>query len=94
MKLLTVDLELVLGIINGVSMITASTVSFYLAARTSVRTIRILGLLLAAFAAAHGSYHLLYSLVIGYPARELLDATSVVVLIIFALYYGKTGGLS
>jgi len=93
-KLLTVDLELVLGIINGASMITASTVSLHLAARTSVRTIRILGLLLAAFAAAHGSYHLLYSLAIGYPARELLDTTSVVVLIIFAFYYGRTGGLS
>ena len=39
-------------------------------------------------------YHLLFTFVVGYVARESLDTLSVVVLVIFAVYYNAKGGLT
>ena len=94
MRLPTATIDLVLGFISGGSLLVASAVSFYLAYRTDITTLRVLSLLLGIFALAHGSYHLLFTFIIGYPARAFLDSTSVTVLIIFAVYYSKRGGLT
>src|SRR2546426_8022320 len=87
-------IETVLGLINAACLIGASLVPFYLVFKTTVRTLRILSLLLGLFALSHGTYHLLFTLVVGYPARAFLDSFSVVVLISFGIYYAKRGGFA
>ena len=87
-------IDLVLGFVSGGSLLIAAIVCLYLAFKTNISTLRVLSLLLGLFALAHGTYHLLFTFIIGYPARAFLDSTSVTLLIIFAIYYTKRGGLA
>jgi hypothetical protein len=75
-------------------MIGASFVPLYLVFRTKIPPLRIFSLLLGLFALSHGLYHLLFTFVVGYTARESLDTLSVVVLVIFGIYYNAKGGLT
>ena len=88
------SIETVLGLIDGTSLVAASLVLFYLVARTKLPSLRVLSLLLGLFALAHGMYHLMFTLVIGYAARAALDTLSVVFLLSFAIYYTKRGNLA
>jgi uncharacterized membrane protein HdeD (DUF308 family) len=83
--------------INGVCLIGASVVPFYLVFRAKISSLKVLSLLLGLFALSHGLYHVLYSFVAGgdfYPAREVFETVSVGALLVFAVYYNTRGGLA
>jgi hypothetical protein len=88
------SIETILGVIDGIILIAASSVLLYLVLKSNVRSLRLLCLLLGLFALSHGLYHLFFTLVIGYTARAALDSLSVVFLVSFALYFTKKGSLA
>lgn len=88
------SIDTLLGLINAVALIGASIVPISLVFRAKIPSLRIFSLLLGLFALSHGLYHLLFTFVLGYLAREFLDTLSVVVLVIFAVYYSVRGGLT
>jgi len=88
------SIETILGLIDGIALIAASSVLLYLVLKSHVHSLRILSLLLGLFALSHGLYHLFFTFVIGYTARALFDSLSVVFLVTFAIYFTKKGSLT
>lgn len=81
-----VDISTVYGIINALSVIIPGPIIIYLANRVKIPVIRNLSILLVSFSVVHGLYHLSFLArlpVIG----NILDLTSVILLILFGLYY-------
>ena len=87
-------IETILGLIDGISLVAASSVLLFLVVKSNMRSLRILSLLLGLFALSHGLYHLFFTFVIGYTARGVLDSLSVIFLVTFALYFTKKGSLA
>jgi hypothetical protein len=88
------SIETILGLVDGISLIAASSVLLYLVLRSKVPSLRILSLLLGLFALSHGLYHLFFTYLVGYTARAVLDSVSVIFLVTFALYFTKKGRLA
>lgn len=93
-KRTSMSIETILGLIDGISLVAASLVLLYLVLRSNVPSLRVLSLLLGLFALSHGLYHLFFTFVIGYTAREVLDSLSVIFLVAFAVYFTKKGSLA
>jgi hypothetical protein len=88
------SIETILGLIDGISLVAASSVLLFLVLKSNVPSLRLLSLLLGLFALSHGLYHLFFTLVIGYTARAVLDSLSVIFLVTFAIYFTKKGRLA
>ncbi len=82
-----------LNILAFGSLIAAGIVPIIIAIRVRVSSIRLLSLLLGAFAVSHGLYHLSFVYGQSFLADVFLEPLSVVSLVSFGLYYLKKGAL-
>ncbi len=82
-----------LNILAFGSLVAAGVVPLIIAVRVKVSSIRILSLLLGAFALSHGIYHLSFVYGQSFLADVFLEPLSVVSLVSFGLYYLKKGAL-
>lgn len=81
-----VDIFTVAGVINALSVIIPGPIVLYLANRVKIPSIRNLSILLVGFSVVHGLYHL--SFLASLPLiGNVLDLVSVIMLILFGLYY-------
>ena len=78
---------MIYGIINALSVIVPGPIIIYLANRVKIPAIRNLSILLVGFSVVHGLYHL--SFLVSLPAvmGNIFDLVSVILLILFGLYY-------
>ena len=86
-----VDIYTVLGVINVLSVFIPGPIILALAYRVKVPAIRNLSILLVAFAAVHGLYHLSYLEQLP-DVGNILDLVSVAILVFFGLYYRRRVG--
>ncbi|HEV2118989.1 MAG TPA: hypothetical protein VGS11_02610 [Candidatus Bathyarchaeia archaeon] len=80
-----------LGVLTFIALVAVGAVPLYISLRVKTQSLRVLSVLLGAFAITHGLYHLasIYSPEI--LSEVVLEPISVVFLLAFGLYYSKKG---
>ncbi len=84
-------LEATLNLLAWLALFGVGIVPLFIALRVKLLSLRILSLLLGAFALTHGLYHLSEAYSLDFLSDVVLEPVSVVFLVSFGLYYSKKG---
>jgi hypothetical protein len=85
------DTITILGLLTFAAFLAVGTVPIYMSFRVKTSTLRMLSILLGAFAITHGFYHLADSFSQGFLADAVFEPISVAFLLSLGLYYSKKG---
>lgn len=80
-----------LGVMTFAALAVVSAVPLYISFRVKTQSLRIISMLLGAFAITHGLYHLVDTFSQSFLADVIFEPVSVMFLLAFGIYYSRKG---